>query len=70
MPGQKWIRNYTGSVDLTGDGQFHHYRLRFGNEFRGGEVDFRKLLGEFFIHYQSGEGRNGCELEIRNLRLE
>lgn len=70
LPGQKWIRNYTGSVDLTGDGQFHHYRLRFGNEFRGGEVDFRKLLGEFFIHYQSGEGRNGCELEIRNLRLE
>lgn len=70
LPGQKWVRNYTGFADLIGDGQFHHYRLRFGSEFRGGEADFRKLLGEFFIHYQSGEGRDGCELEIRNLRLE
>ncbi len=70
LPGQKWVRNYVGFADLAGDGQFHHYRLRFGREFRGGETDFGKLLGEFFIHYQSGEGREGCEVEIKNLRLE
>jgi beta-galactosidase len=61
LPEKSWKATLSGNLTLIGDGQFHDYRLRIGEDLRaGGLFSYPGMRGELFFYYKV-QGANSRE---------
>lgn len=63
LPEKSWKSTMDGNLTLIGDGQFHSYRLRIGEDMRAGaHFSYPTMRGELFFYYKV-RGANARERE-------